>query len=174
MRNIIKQILKEEFDNTYKKKLSILSDKLLNQIKSNIQLGNKYHISYDYIKDVYGLSDEMTEYVYDNIINNIKNIFITWLKEKISNLKSVEILDRIVFIDDYHNKLIFYYKNSDDNNVYVNHEKLWIYLQNYFNLTYVEIQKELFKILKTNFNIPNLKYKNIHTVVNNPFLNSDL
>jgi hypothetical protein len=176
MKHIIKKILKEEIDSIYKKKLNRISDILIDTLKSNIEIDNLIDIDYDYIKNKFDLSDDITNFIYNDFIKKRTELSVEWLNEKIGNLRFVEIGDRIALVDEYNNKLIFYYKNSDKIHpiIYIRHEKIWIFLQNYFKLSYKEIQKILLEFLKKKYNIQGIRKANIHTVVNNPFLNSNL
>ncbi len=170
MRNIIKQILKEEINLRYQEKLDKIVDRLFNQVNSYIDSGKENDIDINYVENTYGLSFEMSKYIFYKLKDKLKLYTFDWIIEKISQLIPIEIDNRIVFVDQYNNRLLYYDKYSSKRIIYVNHEKLWSYLQNYRGLNYTEIQKIIYKTLKNNFDIPKLGYINIHTVVNNPFL----
>ena len=131
MRNIIKNILKEEFDSK--------SDRVKYFV-------NKYGID-QAIKLVAGGVDTIRQ-AYQNNPLSFLNQF--------NNLTPVETDDRIYYEDKDGNPLFMYYPNRKNEVVYIHYGRIWMFFSDVLELRSSEIQNIINKWLEETYNLTEL------------------
>ena len=137
MRNIIKQILKEEIDSK--------SERVKSMIKK------------------FGL-DQATEMIVggiDTIINAYQDNPESFL-DQFNNLTPVEKDDKIFYVDKNRLPLFYYYPDEKNGYVYINHERIWMFFKEVFGLKNSEIQTIINNWLEEAYNIRGLTPKSFH------------
>ena len=130
MRNIIKQVLKEEFDSRYERVKSIVNkygiDRALEMIAGDM----------DIIKQAY--QSNPSDYL-----------------DQFNNLTPVEMNNKIYYVDKDGLFLFYYFPN--DKNVYINYERIWSFFYDVIGLKSIEIQDIIKNWLEKNYNLSGLK-----------------
>jgi hypothetical protein len=172
MRNIIKQILKEEIESKYQDKLNRVSDKLIDQLMMNINSKKEYDpyseepsiINFKYIKSLYGLPDNLTKIVYDTFRNKRNELALKWLNDNFGNMKKTQIHSTNRYYDIHDNIILHYYGyvNNPDylgGIINVDYDLVWSYLSFIFGMEYGEITNVINKWLQERYNIKGFKPK---------------
>ena len=130
MRNIIKNILKEEVDSRSERIKSIV---------------NKYGI--DKAIEVLGGME---------IIRNSYQSDPLEFLNQFNDLKPKEINDSVFYKDKDGNSLFMYYPNEKNGVVYINYEKIWMFFSEVFRFEYSVVQNIINKWLKEVYGIRGL------------------
>jgi len=131
MRNIIKNILKEEYDSIYERVKSIVK---------------KYGIE-QAIEMVAGGMDTI-RIVYEENPESYLNQF--------NDLIPVEKHDKIYYVDKDGNPLFMYYPNEKNGVVYIYYYRIWMFFSDVLELKYSETQDIIKNWLEKNYNIKGL------------------
>jgi hypothetical protein len=128
MRNIIKKVLKEEFDSKSERIKSIV---------------NKYGV------------DQAIDMIVDgkNIIRQVYNNDPYNFLEQFNNLIPVESYGVIFYKDKNKLPLFYYYPNQKNSNVFINKEKIWMFFSDVIGLKTHEIQEIISNWLEETYNI---------------------
>jgi hypothetical protein len=131
MRNIIKQVLKEEFD--------LKSER----IKSIV---NKYGFEQASEMVVGGI--DTIRQLYENNPESFLNQF--------NDLSPVETVDKIYYVDKNRLPLFMYYPNRKNGEVYINYYRIWLFFSDVINLNYKEIKGIMEQWLEETYNLRGL------------------
>ena len=131
MRNIIKQVLNEEFDSKSERVKSIV---------------NKYGIDRA-LELVVGGVDTIRQSYQDNPLS-ILNQF--------NDLTPVEKDDKIFYIDKDGLPLFYYYSNEKNGYVYIDYDRIWKFFEVIIGIEYDEIQTIINNWLEETYNIIDL------------------
>ncbi len=134
MRNIIKQILKEEINSQSERVKSIV---------------NKYGI---------GQAIEMVVGGPDTIINAYQDNPESFL-DQFNDLTPVEKDDKIFYIDKDGLPLFYYFPDEKNGYVYFNYDRIWMFFSDVIGLKYSEIQTIINNWLEVTYNISGLTPK---------------
>ena len=115
MRNIIKQILKEEIDSKSERIKSIVNRYGYNKA-IELLVGNKHTIRKAY-------KDNPKSYL-----------------DQFNNLTPVEKNDKIYYVDKDGKLLFMYYPNKINGNVYINDSRIWAFFENILLLRYNDVK----------------------------------
>ena len=143
MRNIIKQVLKEEVDSK--------SDR----VKSIV---NKYGIERA-LEIIAGGVDTIKQAYQDNPESYLNQF---------NDLIPVEKHDKILYVDKDRLPLFYYYLDDNNGYVYINYERIWMFFYNVFEFETPEIKDILKNWLEETYNIRGLKPAEVLTVSLNP------
>ena len=131
MRNIIKHILKEEYDSK--------SDR----VKSIVY---KYGIK-QAIELVVGGVDTIRQAYEDNPLEFLNQF---------NDLTSFEKNSIIFYVDKDRNPLFYYYPNKENGYVYINNNRIWVFFEKVIGLKYSEIQTIINNWLEETYNLRGL------------------
>ena len=131
MRNIIKHILKEEYDSRY------------DRIKSIV---NKYGIDRA-IELVVGGMDTIRIVYEDN-----PETFL----DQFNDLTILKIDNKIYYVDKNGSPLFYYFTNKKNGDVYINYYRIWMFFSDVLELKYSETQDIIKKWLEVNYNLKGL------------------
>jgi hypothetical protein len=131
MRNLIKQLLKEEINSKSER------------IKSMV---NKYG---------YERTSEMVVGGTDTIRNTYQNNPLEYLNQ-FNDLKPVENNNKVYYIDKDRLTLFMYYKNEKNGPVFINYDKIWGFFEKVIGLNSSEIKYIMKEWLEETYNIKGL------------------
>ena len=128
MRNIIKNILKEEINSQFDRVKSIVNKY---GIKKAVDLivGNKHTIRNAY-------KDNPASYL-----------------DQFNNLKPVQILNKLLYKDKYGEDIFYYYPNEESVTLYINYYLLWVFFDEIMFINYSKIREIIYKWLENNYNL---------------------
>jgi hypothetical protein len=131
MRNIIKQILKEEINSQSERVKSIV---------------NKYGI---------GQALELVVGGMDTIINAYQDNPLSYLNQ-FNDLTQIEKGDKIFYVDKDRLPLFYYFPDEKNGYVYFNYDRIWMFFSDVIGLKYSEIQTIINNWLEETYNIIDL------------------
>ena len=131
MRNIIKNILKEEVDSRYERVKSIV---------------NKYGIE-QAIEMVAGGIDTIRIVYEDNPESFL---------DQFNNLTPVEMNNKIYYVDKNGSPLFYYFPDEKNGYVYIYYYRIWMFFSDVLELKYSETQDIIKNWLEKNYNIKGL------------------
>ena len=131
MRNIIKQVLKEEFDSKSERIKSIVNKFGVKQA-SEMVVGGK-----DTIRNAYQNNPE-------SFLNQF------------NDLTTVEDRDKIYYVDKDRLPLIMYYPDRKNGDVFIDYGRIWSFFENVISLDYEEIQGIMREWLEETYNLRGL------------------
>ena len=137
MRNIIKNILKEEIDSQSERVKSIVYKYGIDRAIEMI-VGGK-----DTIRNVY--QSNPLEFL-----------------EQFNNLTPVEKGDRIYYVDKYNKPLFMYFQGKKNGDVYINYYRIWLFFKEVIGLEYSEIQEIIKNWLEETYNLKGLTPTTVH------------
>ena len=131
MRNIIKNILKEEYDSIYERVKSIVKKYGIEQALELVAGGM------DTIRIVYEDNPES-------------------FLDQFNNLTSVEMNNKIYYVDKNGSPLFYYFPDEKNGYVYIYYYRIWMFFSDVLELKYSETQDIIKNWLEKNYNIKGL------------------
>jgi len=82
-----------------------------------------------------------------------QELVLKWLNKEFGNLTKVVRDDRTFYIDEDRKPLFYYYQDEKNGNVYINHERIWVFFESIFGLKDLQT-KEILKLwLEETYNL---------------------
>jgi len=84
---------------------------------------------------------------------NKQKIIVKWLNKEFGGLTPVVSGDRTYYVDENNLPLFYYHQDEKNGWVYINYDRIWLFLESVFSMEYLEI-RELLKVwLEDTYNL---------------------
>jgi len=84
---------------------------------------------------------------------NKEKIILKWLNKEYGNLTKVVRDDRTFYIDKDRLSLFYYYQDQKNGYIYVNYNRIWLFLESVFSMNHLEISELLKVWLEDTYNL---------------------
>jgi len=80
-------------------------------------------------------------------------IILNWLNKEFGNLTPVVKRDKTFYVDKDRLPLFYYYQNEKNGYVYINYERIWVFFDSIFGLSYLQTKEILTIWLEETYNL---------------------
>ena len=90
------------------------------------------------------------------IENKLDKVALTWVNNKFGDLKPIVKDNKTYYVNEDRLPLFYYYQDSKNEYVYINHPEIWSFLESMFGMEYLQIQEVMKDWLEETYNLKGL------------------